>query len=31
MAGHKLPTSRIWLGRHGVHPLQNRFVIVKIV
>lgn len=30
MAGKKLPTSRIWLGRHGRHPLENRFVIVKI-
>ena len=30
MAGKKLPTSRIWLGRHGRHPLSNRFVIVKV-
>ncbi len=30
MAGKKLPTSRIWLGRNGRHPLENRFVIVKI-
>ncbi len=30
MAGKKLPTGRIWLGRHGRHPLENRFVIVKI-
>ena len=29
--GHKLSTSRIWLGRHGRHPLENRFVVVKIV
>jgi hypothetical protein len=31
MVGHKLPVGRIWLGRHGVHPLENRFVVVKIV
>jgi hypothetical protein len=30
MAGHKLSRSRIWLGRHGVHPLENRFAIVKV-
>ncbi len=30
MAGKKLPPNRIWLGRHGRHPLENRFVIVKI-
>jgi hypothetical protein len=30
MAGKKLPTNRILLGRHGRHPLENRFVIVKI-
>ena len=30
MAGRKLPTNRILLGRHGRHPLQNRFVIVKV-
>jgi hypothetical protein len=28
--GHKLAPSRIWLGRHGRHPLENRFVVVKI-
>ena len=31
MAGHKLPVGRIWLGRQGVHPLENRFVLVKVV
>ena len=30
MAGKKLPPNRILLGRHGRHPLENRFVIVKI-
>ena len=30
MAGKKLPPNRIWLGRHGRHPLENRFVIVKV-
>lgn len=29
MAGNKLPTSRIWLGRRGHHPLQNPFVILR--
>lgn len=28
-AGVKLPTSRIWLGRWGRHPLQNPFVILR--
>jgi hypothetical protein len=30
MGGRKLPPNRIWLGRHGRHPLENRFVIVKV-
>ena len=30
MAGHKLPTWRIWLGHNGRHPLENPFVIVRI-
>jgi hypothetical protein len=29
MAGVKLPTGRIWLGRTGRHPLQNPFVILR--
>ncbi len=29
MAGTKLPTSRIWIGRTGRHPLQNPFVILR--
>lgn len=28
--GRKLSTSRIWLGKHGRHPLENPFVIIKI-
>ncbi len=28
-AGVKLPTSRIWLGYRGRHPLQNPFVILR--
>ena len=28
--GNKLSTSRIWLGRRGLHPLENPFVIIKI-
>ena len=28
--GRKLSPSRIWLGQHGRHPLENRFVVVKI-
>lgn len=28
-AGETLPTSRIWLGRAGRHPLQNPFVILR--
>jgi hypothetical protein len=30
MAGHKLPTWRIWLGHHGRHPLENPFVVIRI-
>ena len=29
MAGVTLPTSRIWIGRGGRHPLQNPFVILR--
>jgi len=29
MAGVKLPTGRIWIGRAGRHPLQNPFVILR--
>jgi hypothetical protein len=31
MAGKKLPVTRIWLGVRHVHPLSNRFVVVKVV
>jgi hypothetical protein len=31
MAGVKLPTGRIWIGRAGRHPLQNPFVILRTV
>jgi hypothetical protein len=30
IGGHKLPTSRIWIGHRNRHPLENRFVIVRI-
>lgn len=30
MAGKKLPVGRIWLGHRAVHPLSNRFVVVKV-
>jgi hypothetical protein len=30
MAGHKLPTWRIWLGHYGRHPLENPFVVIRI-
>ena len=29
--GNKLATSRIMLGTHGRHPLENPFVVIKIV
>ena len=29
MAGVKLPTGRIWIGRAGRHPLQNPFAILR--
>ncbi|MEO8570411.1 MAG: hypothetical protein ABI553_01810 [Chloroflexota bacterium] len=29
MAGVKLPTSRIWIGHWGRHPLQNPFVVLR--
>ncbi len=28
--GSKLSRTRIWLGRHGRHPLENPFVVLKI-
>jgi hypothetical protein len=30
MAGHLLPTWRIWVGHYGRHPLENPFLIVRI-
>jgi hypothetical protein len=30
MGGRNLPTSRIWLGHNGRHPLENPFVILRI-
>ncbi len=30
MGGIKLPPRRIWLGRHGRHPLQNPSVILRV-
>lgn len=30
MSGHRLPTSRIWVGHNGRHPLENPFVIRRI-
>lgn len=30
MAGHKLPTWRIWLGHNGRHPLENPFIVIRI-
>ncbi len=30
MGGLRLPTSRIWVGHLGRHPLENPFVVVKI-
>jgi hypothetical protein len=29
MAGVKLPTGRIWVGRAGRHPLQNPFAVLR--
>jgi hypothetical protein len=29
VAGVRLPTGRIWIGRAGRHPLQNPFVILR--
>jgi hypothetical protein len=29
MAGSKLPLGRIWIGRAGIHPLSNPFVITR--
>ena len=31
MNGSRLPIGRIWIGRAGRHPLQNPFVIRRIV
>ena len=29
MAGSKLPVGRIWIGRAGIHPLGNPFVVTR--
>jgi hypothetical protein len=29
--GAKLPVTRIWLGYYNVHPLQNPFVVSRVV
>jgi hypothetical protein len=29
MAGSKLPVGRIWIGRNGIHPLGNPFVVTR--
>ena len=29
MAGHRLPTWRIWIGHDGRHPLQNPFAVLR--
>jgi hypothetical protein len=28
--GNRLPVWRIWIGRNGVHPLQNPFVVRRV-
>jgi len=28
--GVRLPTSRIWLGHHDRHPLENPFVVIRV-
>jgi hypothetical protein len=30
LSGTKLPVGRIWIGRAGVHPLQNPFVVRRV-
>ncbi len=30
MGGVKLPSTRIWVGRHGRHPLENGFAIRRL-
>ena len=30
MAGAKLPTARIWIGRNNRHPLQNPFAVYRV-
>jgi hypothetical protein len=29
MGGSKLPVGRIWIGRNGIHPLGNPFVVTR--
>jgi hypothetical protein len=29
MAGTRLPVGRIWIGRNGIHPLGNPFVVTR--
>jgi len=31
MAGTKLPITRIWIGRHNRHPLQNPFSVFRVL
>lgn len=31
MSGHRLPIGRIWIGHNGRHPLENPFVIRRIL
>jgi len=30
LSGNRLPVGRIWIGRNGVHPLQNPFVVRRV-
>lgn len=30
MNANPLPLSRIWLGKHHVHPISNPFVVIKV-
>jgi len=31
MAGHLLPIGRIWIGARGLHPLQNPFIVRRVL
>jgi hypothetical protein len=31
MAGHLLPIGRIWVGARGLHPLQNPFIVRRVL